>query len=372
MAFDDLTENQKRLIIWLNQVLGGGGYSDEFMAKRTMHSGWHFLFIRLLDKQLEEKQPPSNIDQLSLKTDIQALREEAYITLQQRNQSIPSASLKPKARQQYTKYEQEQVIDMSDDIHLKRLIKVYQATGGSQSKAVSLIDVLKDEALSQAEIDNEAEYMEGENWIKAFGGEGIDFFITHAGIKAAQNHIGSSYGVIKGARISSPTSAHKVKVTIAAVPPVEIQESLELFKTDYPDPRKVAFIMMRFGNTKAHTDILKGIQHTLDPFGITAVRADEKQYHDDLFPNVLTYIYGCGFGIAIFERIETEEFNPNVALEVGYMFALKKNVCLLKDRTLRTLQADLVGKLYRVFDPLDPIQTIPQELARWIKDKGLA
>jgi hypothetical protein len=155
------------------------------------------------------------------------------------------------------------------------------------------------------------------------------------------------------------------------ISPAEIQESLKLFKADYPDPRKVAFVMMRFGNTRAHADIVAGIQNTLDTYGITAVRADDKQYHDDLFPNVLTYVYGCGFGIAIFERIETEEFNPNVALEVGYMFALKKNVCLLKDRTLKTLQADLVGKLYRVFDPLDPIKTIPGELSRWLRDKGL-
>jgi hypothetical protein len=129
--------------------------------------------------------------------------------------------------------------------------------------------------------------------------------------------------------------------------------------------------MMRFGKTKAHEDIVSGIKAALDPLGVTVVRADDKQYHDDLFPNVLTYVYGCSFGIAVFERIETEQFNPNVALEVGYMFALKKDICLLKDRTLNTLHADLVGKLYRVFDPLDPIATIPQELSRWLRDKGL-
>jgi hypothetical protein len=239
---------------------------------------------------------------------------------------------------------------MSDDKHYLRLKKVYEATGGSQRNAVNLADVLKDEGLSQAEIDNETEYMEGEGWIKASSDEAIDYYITHEGIKAAQNYMATSGRIM---------------------PPIEIQESLELFRADHPDPRKVAFVMMRFGKTRAHTDILTGIQNTLDPLGIVAVRADEKQYHDDLFPNVLTYVYGCGFGIAIFERIETEEFNPNVALEVGYMFALKKNVCLLKDRTLKTLQADLVGKLYRVFDPLDPINTIPQELSRWLKDKKL-
>lgn len=153
--------------------------------------------------------------------------------------------------------------------------------------------------------------------------------------------------------------------------PVEIRESLERFQSDYPDPAKVAFLMMRFGRTQAHEQIVAGIKKALDPLGIAVIRADDKQYHDDLFPNVLTYVYGSGFGIAVFERIETEEFNPNVALEVGYMFALKKHLCLLKDKTLKTLHADLVGKLYRVFDPLNPVATIPKELSQWLKDKGL-
>jgi len=153
--------------------------------------------------------------------------------------------------------------------------------------------------------------------------------------------------------------------------PVEIQESFQRFQKDHPDPTKIAFLIMRFGKTQAHDRIVAGIKRALDPLGIAVVRADDKEYHDDLLSNVLTYIHGSGFGIAVFERIEKEEFNPNVALEVGYVSALRKPLCLLKDKTLKTLQADLVGKLYRVFDPQDPIATIPQELSRWLEDKGL-
>lgn len=86
----------------------------------------------------------------------------------------------------------------------------------------------------------------------------------------------------------------------------------------------------------------------------------------------MTYIYGCALGVAVFERIESEEFNPNTALEVGYMFGLQKPVCLLKDRTLRTLNTDLVGKIYRSFDTLNPGETISTELAQWLEDKGFA
>ncbi len=105
-------------------------------------------------------------------------------------------------------------------------------------------------------------------------------------------------------------------------PPIEIQESLTRFKEDYPDTNKVAFIMMKFSKTKAHDEIVDAIRSVLKSHGIVGVRADDKQYHDDLFYNIMTYMHGCGFGIAVFERIEAEEFNPNVSLEVGYMLAL--------------------------------------------------
>ena len=160
--------------------------------------------------------------------------------------------------------------------------------------------------------------------------------------------------------------------TMKSEPPVGIQDSFASFKLDYPDPTKVAFIMMQFGKTKAHDKIVEAIRSVLDSHGLIGVKADDKQYHDDLFPNVMTYLYGCGFGIAVFERIEDEEFNPNVSLEVGYMFALRKPVCLLKDETLKTLHTDLIGKLYKDFDPQDPVKTIPIKISQWLSDKRIA
>ena len=41
-------------------------------------------------------------------------------------------------------------------------------------------------------------------------------------------------------------------------------------------------------------------------------RADEREYSDNLLDNVLTYLYACDFGVAVFERVESDEFNPNV------------------------------------------------------------
>ena len=153
--------------------------------------------------------------------------------------------------------------------------------------------------------------------------------------------------------------------------PPEIHESLQKFLRDYPETNRNAFIMMRFGDTKAHDSIFKSIKSVLNKYGINALRADEKEYHEDLFPNVLTYIHGCNVGIAVFERLEEEEFNPNVSLEVGYLRAQRKSICLLKDKTLKTLQTDLVGKLYKSFDPQDPENTILKELESWLRDKDI-
>lgn len=158
---------------------------------------------------------------------------------------------------------------------------------------------------------------------------------------------------------------------LVARPPVEITESLERFRRDFPDSNRLAFVMMQFGSSGAHRRIHAGICSALEPHGMVALRADDKQYHDDLYFNILTYIYGVRFGVAVFERIEEETFNPNVSLEVGYMLGLRKNICFLKDRTLKTLHTDLVSKLYRTFDPQTPEDTIPRELIAWMREKGL-
>jgi hypothetical protein len=155
-------------------------------------------------------------------------------------------------------------------------------------------------------------------------------------------------------------------------PPKEIQDSLKKFHVDNGDPMCNGFVIMRFDATIGHTSILEAIKKTLKEHRLKALRADDKQYHDDLLSNILTYLYGCSFGIAVFERLEMDSFNPNVSFEAGYLMALKKPVCLLKDRTLKTLHSDLIGRLYHAFDPYEPNETIPKVLGKWLIDKGFS
>ena len=97
----------------------------------------------------------------------------------------------------------------------------------------------------------------------------------------------------------------------------------------------------------------------------------ENDFHADLWGNVRTLLHGCGFGVAVYERIETEEPNANVGLEVGYLLAMNKPVLLFKDKTVSTLQSDLASKLYKPFDPHDPEGTVPGQLIRWLEDNGI-
>lgn len=159
--------------------------------------------------------------------------------------------------------------------------------------------------------------------------------------------------------------------TLAQPHPPEITMSLDRLRIKYPDPKKVGFLVMRFTAAKPFSKIVETIKKTGEEHGLKIIRADENEFHADLWGNVRTHLHGCGFGIAIYERIETNEPNANIGLEVGYLMAMNKPVLLLKDKTVETLQADLAGKLYKPFDPHDPEGTIPGQLTKWLEDYGI-
>jgi nucleoside 2-deoxyribosyltransferase len=114
------------------------------------------------------------------------------------------------------------------------------------------------------------------------------------------------------------------------------------------------------------------IRETLKKRGILALRADDKQHMDDFFPNIKTYMHACDFGVAVFDRITEDDFNSNVSLEVGYMLGMGKTVLLLKDKTLKYLQTDLKGKLYKQFDTTDIDNVMPPQIEKWLSDKGFS
>jgi hypothetical protein len=144
------------------------------------------------------------------------------------------------------------------------------------------------------------------------------------------------------------------------------------FLQDHPDPSGCGFLMMPFREMPVRQSIDKCIREVCLEMGLQVLRADDPTtYSENIFMNIRTYMHGCGFGIAVFERLEHEYPNPNVSLEVGYMRALGKPLCSLKDRMLRGLPSDLGGELYIDFDVQRIEDTLPPVLSRWIKGKRL-
>jgi nucleoside 2-deoxyribosyltransferase len=86
----------------------------------------------------------------------------------------------------------------------------------------------------------------------------------------------------------------------------------------------------------------------------------------------VSYILGSKYGIAVFEEIDEREFNPSVALELGFMLAQNKRCLILKDRRMPRMPTDIVGKLYKEFDTYDITASITAAVESWIRDIGLA
>src|SRR5262249_13247858 len=93
---------------------------------------------------------------------------------------------------------------------------------------------------------------------------------------------------------------------------------------------------------------------------------------DDLWSNVLTFLKGCPFGVAVFEQSDTRDYNPNVALEVGHMIALEKPVCILKERSVPSVPTDLLHRLYIEYDHFDLPGILQDRLPRWLRDNNPA
>jgi hypothetical protein len=133
------------------------------------------------------------------------------------------------------------------------------------------------------------------------------------------------------------------------------------------------FIMARFqpGNETLEC-IDRCIRNTLHKHGLVGHRADDRVYSKDrnLWDNVCTYMFCCKYGIAILENILVDEFNPNVALEYGFMRGLGKPTLLLKEIRFKP-RADILGTIWGEFDFLKIEDTISASIEKWLGDLGI-
>ncbi|MDB5969081.1 MAG: hypothetical protein JWQ90_1531 [Hydrocarboniphaga sp.] len=145
--------------------------------------------------------------------------------------------------------------------------------------------------------------------------------------------------------------------------------ALKQFQDDYPATEPAGFVVMRFGLTAEHAAVLAALADVSRRTGVTLLRADHHRYHRQLFDNVCVYLHGCAFAISVFEDAEDRGFNPNVALEVGYLQALNKPVLHLKSSSLKQMPTDLQGAPCCRYDPAGIDEVTRASIADWIMQR---
>jgi hypothetical protein len=153
-----------------------------------------------------------------------------------------------------------------------------------------------------------------------------------------------------------------------------LRTDCERFLADYPQYERNVFIMMRFDESDrplGHLDEI--LRKTLCHHGLAGRRADDQMYARDnqIWTNVCVYMLCCKFGVAVLEDRAKDEFNPNVALEYGFMRALDRRTLLLVDRGFSNLRADVIGTLREQFDFADLAGTLTPPIERWIRGLGI-
>ena len=132
------------------------------------------------------------------------------------------------------------------------------------------------------------------------------------------------------------------------------------------------FVMMRYRDDAKYRTLESTIREALARYGLQARLAKDRAFLDDVWANIVNYMTNCQFGIAVFEEIDEREYNPNISMELGFMYALDRRCLLLKDRRMPQLPTDMCGKIYKNFDTYDIEKTVNERIAEWCaNDLGL-
>ena len=158
---------------------------------------------------------------------------------------------------------------------------------------------------------------------------------------------------------------------------VEHLERLRDFHKDGHDFEKSVFIITKYpkANPADYDDKDRELICVIDAVkdAVSAANGDftprlasDRKYHDQLWPNVELYLMGCKRAVAIVEDEYYDELNPNVALEWGWMRALKRDVMYLLKSGFKQGRADTEGFLRTEFDWHDPEAMIRPAIIDWL------
>lgn len=124
---------------------------------------------------------------------------------------------------------------------------------------------------------------------------------------------------------------------------------------------KSVFIMTKYPENPPKSALDTQLQALIDLVkdavstqGYTALLATDKKYHPELFRNIEVYLMGCSKAIAIVESKHTDELNPNVAMEWGWLRSSDRDVCYLVEKDFNRARADIKGLIEDYFEWNNP------------------
>jgi hypothetical protein len=112
--------------------------------------------------------------------------------------------------------------------------------------------------------------------------------------------------------------------------------------------------------------VIQAVRDGVSKCGFYPRVATDIEYHDRVWDNVALYLIGCSKGVAILESCVRPELNPNVAVEVGWMKALNRDVFLLIENKFKELRADWYGLSEHRFSWERPGDDIPGLISDWL------
>ena len=125
------------------------------------------------------------------------------------------------------------------------------------------------------------------------------------------------------------------------------------------------FVIMPF--SKEYDCLYNHIKTYLKEKKLTAIRADEYKFDNHVWPNVQLYLECCRMAIALFPYSDSG-YNPNVALEVGYMLSKGGKICLLKEDRVEKMFSDISSIMYNTYKQKSYKKDISKALDKWIEN----
>jgi hypothetical protein len=155
--------------------------------------------------------------------------------------------------------------------------------------------------------------------------------------------------------------------------PPHLIVGLRKFLEDHPFERNV-FGMTRFPENNGGADALDPVREALDIareachlHGLEFHLASDRAIDDDLWANVAAHMWACRYGLAFFEDRMKSGLNYNLTIEVGSMLMAGRRCALLKDRSIKKMPTDLVGRIYKDVD-LAKSQNVTCAIHEWLRD----